>query len=150
MGKKERLIVIGNGMAGARFVEDLVARRGRDRFDIVVLGDDPYGNYNRILLSNVVAGVNEPKDIFLNPSEWYERNGISLRAGVRVHKVDRAKKLFVLPSASTSLTTSLYSPQGPGLLSLRLIASRMTPAGSRTACSCFGRSTIRCGSSTTL
>ena len=92
MGKKERLIVIGNGMAGARFVEDLVARRGRDRFDIVVLGDDPYGNYNRILLSNVVAGVNEPKDIFLNPSEWYERNGISLRAGVRVHKVDRAKK----------------------------------------------------------
>ena len=93
MDKKERLIVIGNGMAGARFVEDLVARGGRDQFDIVVLGDDPYGNYNRILLSNVVAGVTESKDIFLNPSEWYERNGISLRAGVRVHKVDRAKKV---------------------------------------------------------
>lgn len=93
MNKKERLIVIGNGMAGARFVEDLVARGGRDRFDIVVLGDDPYGNYNRILLSNVVAGVNEPKDIFLKPSEWYERNGISLRAGVRVRKVDRATKV---------------------------------------------------------
>jgi nitrite reductase (NADH) large subunit len=93
MKRKERLIVIGNGMAGARFVEDLVARGGCDRFEIVVFGDEPYGNYNRILLSNVVAGVNEPKDIFLNPFEWYERNGISLRAGVRVHKVDRVNKV---------------------------------------------------------
>jgi nitrite reductase (NADH) large subunit len=93
MNRKERLIVIGNGMAGARFVEDLAARQGRDRFDIVVFGDEPYGNYNRILLSNVVAGVNEPKDIFLNPFEWYERHGISLRAGVRVHKIDRANKV---------------------------------------------------------
>src|SRR5215471_2966829 len=89
MNKKDRLIVIGNGMAGARFVEDLVARGGRDRFDIAVFGDEPYGNYNRILLSNVVAGVNEPREIFLNSFDWYDRNGISLRAGVRVHKVDR-------------------------------------------------------------
>jgi nitrite reductase (NADH) large subunit len=93
MNKKERLIVIGNGMAGARFVEDLVARNGGDRFDIVVFGDEPYGNYNRILLSNVVAGFSEPKDIFLNAFEWYERNGISLRPGVRVHTVDRTNKV---------------------------------------------------------
>src|SRR5215813_817493 len=93
MTRKERLIVIGNGMAGARFVEDLVARDGRDRFDIVVFGDEPYGNYNRILLSNVVAGASEPTDIFLNSFEWYEQNGISLRAGVRVQKVDRANKV---------------------------------------------------------
>jgi nitrite reductase (NADH) large subunit len=90
---KERLIVIGNGMAGARFVEDLVARKGCERFDVVVFGDEPYGNYNRILLSNVVAGSNGPKDIFLNPIEWYERNGVSLRAGVRVEAVDREKKI---------------------------------------------------------
>jgi len=90
---KERLIVIGNGMAGARFVEDLVARKGCERFDVVVFGDEPYGNYNRILLSNVVAGSSEPKDIFLNPLEWYERNGVSLRAGVRVEVVDREKKI---------------------------------------------------------
>ena len=93
MKTKERLIVIGNGMAGARFVEDLVARNGRDRFDITVFGDEPYGNYNRILLSNVVSGANEPKDIFLNPIEWYERNGISLHAGVRVTTVDRVNKV---------------------------------------------------------
>src|SRR5215831_15520297 len=100
MNKKERLIVIGNGMAGARFVEDLAAGNGCDRFDIVVFGDEPYGNYNRILLSNVVAGVSEPKDIFLNAFEWYERNGISLRSGLRVHKVDRANKMV---SAAGSL-----------------------------------------------
>jgi nitrite reductase (NADH) large subunit len=93
MKTKEQLIVIGNGMAGARFVEDLVARNGRDRFDIRVFGDEPYGNYNRILLSNVVSGANEPKDIFLNPLEWYERNGISLHAGVRVTTVDRVNKV---------------------------------------------------------
>ena len=93
MKSKERLIVIGNGMAGARFVEDLVARNGRDRFDIVVFGDEPCGNYNRILLSNVVAGSSEPKDIFLNPFEWYERNGILFRSGVRVSAVDRVRKL---------------------------------------------------------
>gem|GEM_PF-2441496 len=93
MQTKERLIVIGNGMSGARFVEDLVARKGCERFDVVVFGDEPYGNYNRILLSNVVAGSSEPKDIFLNPLEWYERNGVSLRAGVRVEVVDREKKI---------------------------------------------------------
>src|SRR5215472_5264842 len=80
-------------MAGARFVEDLVARKGCERFDVVVFGDEPYGNYNRILLSNVVAGSSEPKDIVLNPLEWYERNGVSLRAGVRVEVVDREKKI---------------------------------------------------------
>jgi nitrite reductase (NADH) large subunit len=93
MKTKERLIVIGNGMAGARFVEDFVARDGRKRFDIAVFGDEPYGNYNRILLSNVVSGANEPKDIFLNPIEWYEQNGVSLHAGVRVSAVDRVNKV---------------------------------------------------------
>src|SRR5581483_10774725 len=66
---------------------------GGERFDIVVFGDEPYGNYNRILLSNVVAGASEPKDIFLNTFEWYERNGVSLRSGVCVHAVDRANRI---------------------------------------------------------
>jgi nitrite reductase (NADH) large subunit len=93
MKTKERLVVIGNGMAGARFVEDLVARNGRERFDIVVFGDERYGNYNRILLSSVVAGSNEPNDIFLNPIAWYEQNGVLLRSGVRIEGLDRARKV---------------------------------------------------------
>jgi nitrite reductase (NADH) large subunit len=86
---KEKLVVIGNGMAGARFVEDLLSRGGGDRFDIAVYGDEPYGNYNRILLSGVLAGSYEPRDIFLNPLEWYAKNGVRLHAGVRVVGIDR-------------------------------------------------------------
>jgi len=91
--KSERLVVIGNGMAGARFVEELLARNGRDYFEIVMFGDEPYGNYNRILLSGVLAGSHEPKDIFLNPLQWYSDNGIKLHAGVRVESIDRAARL---------------------------------------------------------
>src|SRR5438093_13525576 len=90
---KERLVVIGNGMGGARFVEELLARGGRERFDIVMFGDEPYGNYNRILLSGVLAGSHEPKDIFLNPLQWYEKNSIALHAGIRVESVDRDARL---------------------------------------------------------
>src|SRR6059058_1113309 len=87
---KERLVVIGNGMGGARFVEELLARGGRERFDIVMFGDEPYGNYNRILLSGVLAGSYEPRDIFLNPLEWYAEKGVRLHAGVRATGIDRA------------------------------------------------------------
>ncbi|MDT5232632.1 MAG: nitrite reductase large subunit, partial [Mycobacterium sp.] len=52
---KARLVVIGNGMAGVRAVEEILTRNGRELFDITVFGDEPYGNYNRILLSNVLA-----------------------------------------------------------------------------------------------
>src|SRR3989442_10552309 len=90
---REKLVVIGNGMAGARFVEELLARDGRGQFEIVMFGDEPYGNYNRILLSGVLAGSHEPKDIFLNPLQWYTENGITLHAGVRVESIDRDARL---------------------------------------------------------
>src|SRR2546430_14936104 len=93
MATKEKLVVIGNGMGGARFVEEPLARKGRDHFDIVMFGDEPYGNYNRILLSSVLAGSHEPKDIFLNPLEWYQENGITLHLGVGVESIDRARKM---------------------------------------------------------
>ena len=56
MTHKSKLVVIGNGMAGARLVEEVLARQGGDRFDFVMFGDEPYGNYNRILLSSVLNG----------------------------------------------------------------------------------------------
>src|SRR5207247_5284009 len=88
---KQQLLVVGNGMAGGRFVEELIARNGGEHFDIVVFGDEPYGNYNRILLSSVLAGSHETKDIFLNSIEWYQENGIKLHLGVRVESIDRAR-----------------------------------------------------------
>jgi nitrite reductase (NADH) large subunit len=92
---RERLVVIGNGMAGARFVEEVLARGGDSLFDIVIFGDEPYGNYNRILLSSVLSGTHNPKDIFINPLAWYEQNRVKLHAGVRVTEIDRiAKKIY--------------------------------------------------------
>ncbi|WNG50917.1 NAD(P)/FAD-dependent oxidoreductase [Archangium minus] len=91
--KKAKLVVIGNGMAGARLVEELLARGGAERFDIVMFGDEPYGNYNRILLSGVLAGTHDPQDIFINPLSWYQETGVTLHAGVRVERIDCRQKL---------------------------------------------------------
>ncbi|HWL88481.1 MAG TPA: nitrite reductase large subunit NirB, partial [Polyangiaceae bacterium] len=90
---KRKLVVIGNGMAGARLVEEILLRGGKEHFDIVMFGDEPYGNYNRILLSNVLAGAHDPKDIFINPLRWYEDNDIVLHAGVRATSVDREARV---------------------------------------------------------
>ncbi|OAN27427.1 nitrite reductase large subunit NirB [Mycolicibacterium iranicum] len=84
----QRLVVVGNGMAGIRALEEVIARGGLDHFQITVFGDEPYGNYNRILLSNVLAGVDDPTEIYLNALDWYTDNGIDLRAGVRVVRLD--------------------------------------------------------------
>ena len=89
---KQRLVVIGNGMAGARFLEELISRGGRDMYEIAVFGEEPYGNYNRILLSGVLSGTHEARDIFMNPLEWYRENGIQLHAGVRARHIERVGK----------------------------------------------------------
>jgi len=89
--KEKRLVVIGNGMAGGRFVEELTERNGLEHFDIIMFGDEPHANYNRILLSSLVAGSHEVKDIFLNSFEWYRENGITLHIGVPVEAIDRTK-----------------------------------------------------------
>ena len=83
-----RLVVVGNGMAGIRAIEEVLARGGGDTFEITVFGDEPYGNYNRILLSNVLAGSDDPAEIYLNALDWYSDNRIDLRAGVRVVRID--------------------------------------------------------------
>jgi NAD(P)H-dependent nitrite reductase large subunit len=75
-------------MAGARFVEDVLARGGRERFDITVFGEEPHGNYNRILLSGVLAGTHDARDISINPLEWYGANGVTLHAGATVERID--------------------------------------------------------------
>jgi nitrite reductase (NADH) large subunit len=93
MEKKRRLVVIGNGMAGARTVEEILARGGGDMFDITMFGDEPTGNYNRILLSNVLNGSYAEEEIFLNPLSWYEENNINLLAGLRASGLLRRVRL---------------------------------------------------------
>ncbi|NAZ77261.1 FAD-dependent oxidoreductase, partial [Kineococcus sp. T13] len=90
---RRRLVVVGNGMAGVRAVEELLERGGREQFDVTVFGDEPYGNYNRIMLSHVLSGEEDEEGIFLNSLPWYAENGIALRAGVRVERIDRFAKV---------------------------------------------------------
>src|SRR5262245_58985028 len=92
---KKRLVVVGNGMAGARAVEEVLARGGGDQFDVVMFGDEPYGNYNRILLSNILSGMQDASEIFINPLDWYDQNGITLHAGGRVAEIDRAARVVI-------------------------------------------------------
>ena len=92
---KQKLVVIGNGMAGARAVEEVLARGGADMFDIVMFGDEPYGNYNRIMLSNILNGTQTADEILINPLQWYADNEITLHAGQRVDRIDRAARVVV-------------------------------------------------------
>jgi nitrite reductase (NADH) large subunit len=94
MTPKQKLVVIGNGMAGARVVEEIL-KRARDQFDIVMFGAEPYGNYNRILLSNVLNGSQAATEIFMNPLAWYVENGVRLHAGVKATKIDRQHKVVI-------------------------------------------------------
>jgi nitrite reductase (NADH) large subunit len=82
----KQLVVVGNGMAGVGCVEQIL--KYDRRFDITVFGDETHVNYNRILLSSVLAGERSVDEITLNPLEWYERNDIRLRLGVRIVDVD--------------------------------------------------------------
>ncbi len=91
---KEKLVVIGNGMAGARVVEEIL-KRAPQRFEITMFGAEPYGNYNRILLSNVLNGSQAATEIFMNPLAWYAENGIKLHAGVKATKIDRERKVVI-------------------------------------------------------
>jgi nitrite reductase (NADH) large subunit len=67
--------------------------RGGEKFDITMFGDEPYGNYNRIMLSNVLAGSDDSSEIYLNVLDWYIDNDIDLRAGVRVVRLDPYARL---------------------------------------------------------
>ncbi len=88
------LVVIGNGMAGMRTVEHLI-ERAPDLYDITVFGAEPYGNYNRVLLSPVLAGEMSVDDIMLNPERWYAEHGITLRKGETVEAIDRRRREVV-------------------------------------------------------
>jgi nitrite reductase (NADH) large subunit len=89
---REKLVVIGNGMAGCRAIQE-VLKRDPDRYEIAILGAEPRVNYDRIMLSPVLAGEKRFEDIVINDEAWYRDNGIALHAGHRVEGVDREAKV---------------------------------------------------------
>ena len=90
--KKSKLVMVGNGMAGMRTIEELL-KVAPDLYDITVFGAEPHPNYNRILLSPVLAGEQTLDEIVLNSWDWYEDNHITLHAGKKVVEVDRVKRI---------------------------------------------------------
>ena len=91
---KPRLVVIGNGMAGVRTVEELL-KLDPDGYRITVFGAEPRVNYNRIMLSPVLAGEQSLAEIVLNDRDWYAAHGITLHLGKTITAIDRARRRVV-------------------------------------------------------
>ncbi|MBN9330776.1 MAG: nitrite reductase large subunit [Comamonas sp. SCN 67-35] len=89
--KRSQLVLVGNGMAGVRTLEELL-KLAPDLYDITVFGAEPHPNYNRILLSPVLAGEQTLEHIVLNDWAWYQEHGITLHAGCTVTEVNRARR----------------------------------------------------------
>lgn len=94
---QEQLVVVGNGMAGIRTIEELLKLDG-EKYAITVFGAEPHPNYNRIMLSPVLAGEKTIDDIVLNSRAWYEENGIKLVTGDEVTEIDRVNRKVVTAS----------------------------------------------------
>lgn len=99
--KKMKLVLVGNGMAGVRTLEELL-KLAPDIYDITVFGAEPYGNYNRILLSPVLAGEQTVEDIMLNDLDWYARNDITLHTNARVVRIDRQRRIVHAENGMTA------------------------------------------------
>ncbi|MBI3523893.1 MAG: NAD(P)/FAD-dependent oxidoreductase [Betaproteobacteria bacterium] len=91
---KQKLVMVGNGMAGIRTIEELL-KIAPDQYEITVFGAEPHPNYNRILLSPVLAGEMTVQEIVLNDLAWYRDNGIKLHLGKKVEKIDRIKRQVI-------------------------------------------------------
>ncbi|MES2182951.1 MAG: nitrite reductase large subunit NirB [Pseudomonadota bacterium] len=105
--KKLKLVMVGNGMAGVRTLEELL-KIAPDLYDITVFGAEPHPNYNRILLSPVLAGEQTVDQIILNPLDWYRDNGITLHTGMKVFEVDRMRRIARAADADGNVTEAPY------------------------------------------
>ncbi|MED3627645.1 NADPH-nitrite reductase [Bacillus subtilis] len=92
--EKKQLVLVGNGMAGVRAIEEILSV-AKDEFQITIFGAEPHPNYNRILLSKVLQGDTDIKDITLNDWDWYEENNIQLYTNETVIKVDTENKTVI-------------------------------------------------------
>lgn len=108
---KPKLVVVGNGMAGMRTLEELL-KRAPDKYEIVVYGAEPRVNYNRIMLSPLLAGEKSYEDIILNDWGWYQDNNITLHAGDPIISVHPQSKTLVAQSGSTEKYDKLLLATG--------------------------------------
>jgi nitrite reductase (NADH) large subunit len=116
---KEKLVLIGNGMAGMRTVDELL-KLAPDKYDITVFGAEPHGNYNRIMLSPVLAGDKTMDEIIIQSVQWYQDNDITLHIGKSVIKIDRFKREVIAEDGITAHYDRLILATGsvPVMLSI--------------------------------
>ena len=107
MGQKLKLVMVGNGMAGVRTLEELL-KLTPDLYEITVFGSEPHPNYNRILLSPVLAGEQTLDEIILNPFDWYIDNDITLHTGWTVTAVDRIQRVVHAQNAAGETRSAPY------------------------------------------
>ena len=105
--EKMKLVMVGNGMAGVRAIEELL-KLAPDLYDITVFGAEPHPNYNRILLSPVLAGEQTLDEIVLNDWAWYTDNGIKLHAGWKVTEIDRVQRAVSAENGQGEKRTVAY------------------------------------------
>jgi nitrite reductase (NADH) large subunit len=130
--RRTRLVVAGNGMAGMRTVEELLRLGIADRFQITVFGAEPRGNYNRILLSPVLAGEQQADDIMLHRPNWYTRRGITLHSGDPIVDIDRKRRMvrsrngaiapydrLLIATGSDPIVLPLPGKELPGVVTFR-------------------------------
>ena len=98
--KKQKLVMVGNGMAGVRTIEELL-KLNPDLYEITIFGSEPHPNYNRILLSPVLAGEQTIQDIILNDEDWYQTHGICLHLGKKITKLDRKERIVTAEDGTT-------------------------------------------------
>ncbi len=97
---RQKLVIVGNGMAGMRTVEEVLAR-DPDRYNIEVIGAEPHPNYNRILLSSVLAGEKSLDEIVLHTRDWYAKHSIRLTSGDAVTCLAIAERSLLTASGAT-------------------------------------------------
>ncbi|MFS1514397.1 nitrite reductase large subunit NirB [Chengkuizengella sp. SCS-71B] len=119
MTQKEKLVVIGNGMAGVNTVEHIL-KLAPNQFDITIFGSEPHPNYNRILLSYVLAGDSKVDDIVINSYEWYKEHGISLYTGETITKINTESKTVTSDKGTTISYDKLIISTGSNAFMLPL------------------------------
>ncbi|WP_430536041.1 nitrite reductase large subunit NirB [Listeria rocourtiae] len=130
---KQKLLMIGNGMAGVRTIEEILGRNP-DKYDITIIGDEPYPNYNRIMLSNILQNKMTTPEIILNDETWYTSNNITLHTNEQAILIDRLAKTvtttkrnltydkLILATGSRAFILPIPGADLEGVLGFRTIA----------------------------
>lgn len=121
----EPLVIVGNGMAAARFVEEL-SKRALGRYAVAVIGDEPRLAYNRVLLSSVLAGEIASQDIELKPGAWWRDHGVTLTYGCAATSIDKHRRILHLANGASVPFAKLVIATGSSALRLNVPGSDLT------------------------